>query len=78
MISIKITYDKQADILYIDLAKGRYEVSRKITDRIIVDVTKGGKVLGFEILDASRTIQSFNSARFMSGFRENNVSHAVA
>ncbi|MBI4066601.1 DUF2283 domain-containing protein [Candidatus Gottesmanbacteria bacterium] len=74
---MSITYDKQTDILSIDLAKGRYEVSKKITDRIIVDVTKQGKVLGIEILDASETIQSFNPTRLMSGFRENNVSHAV-
>ncbi len=78
MVTIKISYDKQTDILSIDLAKGRYEVSKKITDRIIVDVTKQGKVLGIEILDASETIQSFNPTRLMSGSRENNVSHAVA
>lgn len=74
---MNVTYDKQTDILSIDLAKGRYEVSKKITDRIIVDVTTQGKVLGIEILDASETIQSFNPARLMSGFRKNNASHAV-
>lgn len=78
MIFINITYDKQTDILSIDLAKGRYEVSKKITDRIIVDVTKSGKVLGFEILDASQTIQSFNPTGLLSGFRGNNRVHAVA
>ena len=46
---MSITYDKQTDILSIDLAKGGYEKSRKITDSIIVDVTKKGKVLGIEI-----------------------------
>lgn len=75
---MNISYDKQTDILSINLAKGRYEVSRKITDRIIVDVTKGGKVLGFEILDASQTIQSFNPAGLISGLRGNNRIHAVA
>lgn len=74
---MNITYDKLTDILSIDLAKGRYEVSRKITDGIIVDVTKQGKVLGIEILDASETIQSFNPVRIMSGWEQNN-SRAVA
>lgn len=60
---MNITYDKQTDILSIDLARGRYEISKKITDRIIVDVTNQGKVLGIEILDASETIQSFNPGR---------------
>ena len=71
---MSITYDKQTDILSIDLAKGGYEKSRKITDSIIVDVTKKGKVLGIEILDASETIQSFNPTRIMSGWDQNNNS----
>ncbi len=74
---MNIKYDKVTDILSIDLAKGRYEKSKKITDRIIVDVTKQGKVLGIEILDASETIQSFNAARLMSGWEQNN-NRAVA
>lgn len=74
---MNITYDKLTDILSIDLAKGRYEVSKKITDGIIVDVTKQGKVLGIEILDASETIQSFNPVHIMSGWEQNN-SRAVA
>lgn len=69
---MSITYDKQTDILSIDLAKGGYEKSRKITDSIIVDVTKKGKVLGIEILDASETIQSFNPTRIMSGWDQDN------
>jgi len=57
---MKITYDKKTDILSIDLARGRYEISKKVTGNIIVDVTKQGKVLSIEILDASETIQSFD------------------
>lgn len=75
---MNISYDKQTDIVSIDLAKGRYERSRKITDRIIVDIAKNGKVLGFEILDASETIHSFDPARLVSGSRNNTGSHAVA
>jgi len=74
---MNITYDKQTDILSIDLAKGRYEVSKKITDRIIVDVTKQGKVLGFEILDASETIQSFNPTCFMSALGAGKIPFAA-
>lgn len=75
---MNITYDKLTDILSIDLAKGGYEKSRKITDSIIVDVTRAGKVLGIEILDASETIQSFNPGRLMSELKDTNTSHAVA
>lgn len=57
---MKISYDNKVDALYINLAKGTYDVSKKITDAIIVDLTKDGKVLGIEILDASENIQKFD------------------
>ena len=53
-------YDKKIDVVYIELAKGKYEVSRKISDSIVVDEDKKGKVLGIEILDASKNISAFD------------------
>ena len=53
-------YDKKIDAAYIELAKGKYEVSRKISDSIVVDEDKKGKVLGIEILDASKNISAFD------------------
>jgi uncharacterized protein YuzE len=50
----------QTGLVYIDLAKGKYNKSKKITDDIIVDLTDSGKVLGIEILDTSENIQHFN------------------
>lgn len=57
---MKIHYDPKVDAVYIDLAKGKYEVSRKISDSILVDEDKKGKVLGIEILDASENISAFD------------------
>jgi uncharacterized protein YuzE len=57
---MKINYDPKVDAVYIDLAKGRYEVSREISDSIVVDEDKKGKVLGIEILDASKNISAFD------------------
>lgn len=57
---MKIHYDPKVDAVYIDLAKGKYEVSRKISDSIVVDEDKKGKVLGIEILDASENIPAFD------------------
>ena len=57
---MKIHYDQKVDAVYIDLAKGKYEVSRKISDSIVVDEDKKGKVLGIEILDASKNISAFD------------------
>lgn len=63
---MSIAYDPKVDALYIGLAKGTYDVSKKITDRIVVDMTKKGKVLGIEILDASETIQFFDPSGYQS------------
>lgn len=57
---MKIHYDPKVDAVYIDLAKGKYEVSREISDSIVVDEDKNGKVLGIEILDASENIPAFD------------------
>ena len=53
---MKITYDKKVDAMYIRLRKGTYDHTKKVTDDILVDVSKKGEVLGLEILDASRNI----------------------
>ena len=50
---MKIHYDPKADAMYIQLAKGKYEVSREISDSVIVDEDKKGKILGVEVLDVS-------------------------
>lgn len=60
---MKIHYDPKADAMYIQLAKGKYEVSREISDSVIVDEDKKGKILGVEVLDVS--------AVFGPKFREN-------
>lgn len=57
---MKIRYDKKIDAMYIKLAKGKYDNTRKISDVILVDEDKKGKVLGIEILDASENISAFD------------------
>jgi uncharacterized protein YuzE len=59
ILAMNITYDKTIDAIYIHLNKGRYAKSKKVTDDILVDVNKQGKVLGMEILDASKNITAF-------------------
>ncbi len=57
---MKMRYDKKVDAVYIELAKGLYDSSRKVSDVIVVDEDKKGKVLGIEILDASKNINAFD------------------
>lgn len=53
-------YDPKVDAVYIELAKGKYEVSREISDSVVVDEDKNGKILGIEILDAKKNITAFD------------------
>lgn len=57
---MKIRYDSKVDAMYIKLADGNYDTTRKITDSILVDEDKSGKVLGIEILDAKANIEAFD------------------
>lgn len=57
---MKINYDPKVDVMYIELAKGKYDASRVVSDFVVVDEDKNGKVLGIEILDATESIPSFD------------------
>lgn len=50
----KIWYDKEEDILNIELQKGEYWKSIELEKGIIVDITKEGVITGIEILRASK------------------------
>ncbi len=54
---MKITYDKKADAMYIYFQKGK-KVARTIelADLLIADLDKLGKVIGIEVLCASRQL----------------------
>lgn len=60
---MKIKYDKKIDAVYFEFAKGNYSRSRKISDSVLVDEDKNGKILGVEILDASKNIEKFSPAK---------------
>lgn len=57
---MKISYDSKVDAMSIKLAKGKYDSTRKISDTILVDEDKKGRVLSIEILDASINIPAFD------------------
>lgn len=51
---MKISYDPKVDAMYIRFKSGKYDHTKKVTNEIMVDVTKNGDVLGLEILDAKK------------------------
>ncbi len=54
----KISYDKDADAMYIKVDKGKYEVSEEIENGIILDLDKKGKILGVEILNVKSRLRN--------------------
>jgi len=53
---MKISYDKEADAMYIEFQKGEFATNKKIDDFTIIDLDKKGNILGIELLDVSKRI----------------------
>jgi uncharacterized protein YuzE len=54
---MKIYYDGKADLLYIRFDEGRHQVvNRRVTEDIVLDIEDDDKIIGIEILDASKHI----------------------
>ena len=50
---MKIDYDTVADAIYFTIRQGKAAKSVEVNDRLVVDLSAKGEVLGIEILDAS-------------------------
>lgn len=53
---MKITYDSEADALYISLRKASAADAIDIEEGVVADLDGDGHVIGFEILDASKRL----------------------
>ena len=53
---MKISYDKEADAMYIEFRKGDFSRNKKIDDFTVVDFDENGNLLGIELIDASKRI----------------------
>lgn len=51
---MKITYDKEADAMYIEFLDREFDINKKIDDNTIIDLDKDGNILGIEILNVSK------------------------
>jgi uncharacterized protein YuzE len=50
----KIEYDKTVDALYVYAGSGKVHKTIKLNNRVLFDVDKKGKIVGIEVLDASK------------------------
>ena len=53
---MEITYDKEADAMYIKFREGKFSKNKKIDDFTIIDLDESENILGIELLDVSRRI----------------------
>jgi len=53
---MNITFDKEADALYIEFSKGEFGSNKEIDDNTIIDLDKKGNILGIEMLSVSKRI----------------------
>ena len=56
---MQISYDKEADALYIRLLEGDFQCrSVRVTDDISIDFAAGEKVVGIKVLGASHLVKN--------------------
>jgi len=53
---VRIEYDSKADAMYIWLRKAKYDVSEELAENVIIDLDKRGRIIGIEVLDASKNL----------------------
>ena len=53
-----VSYNDKTDLLYIRLDDRRQEViNRRVSDDVVLDIGEGDKIIGIEILDASKHVK---------------------
>ena len=53
---MKINFDSKNDVMRIKFQDGKYDLSKEVSDGIIIDLTKDNKIIAIEILDVSEKI----------------------
>ena len=53
---MKITFDKEADAVYIELSNGEFASNKKIDNETIIDLDKEGRIIAIELLNVSKKI----------------------
>ena len=53
---MKITFDKEADAIYIEFSTGEFKSNKKIDEDTIIDLDEKGNILGIELLNVANRI----------------------
>jgi uncharacterized protein YuzE len=55
-LMVRVEYDEKADAMYIWLRKAKYDVSEELAENVVIDLDKNGRIIGIEVLDASKNL----------------------
>ena len=66
---MKITFDKEADAMYIEVSDEEFAKNRKIDSETIIDLDANGKIIGIELLNVSKRM----AKDFLSDIRVQNL-----
>ncbi len=53
---MRTIYDETTDSLFVRLAEGKIAESEEVRPGLVVDYDAAGRIVAFEVLDASRTL----------------------
>jgi|TARA_B100001964_G_scaffold231770_1_gene286790 uncharacterized protein YuzE len=53
---MEISYDKEADAMYIEFQKEKFNKNKKIDDFTVIDMDDKDNILGIELLNVSKRI----------------------
>ncbi len=66
---MKITFDKEADAVYIEISNEEFVKNKKIDNETIIDLDKNSRIIGIELLNVSKRM----AKDFLSDVRIQNL-----
>ena len=55
-LMVRVEYDEKSDAMYIWLRKAKYDISEELAENVVLDLDKNGRIIGIEVLDASKNL----------------------
>jgi uncharacterized protein YuzE len=55
-LMVRVEYDEKADAIYVWVRRGKYDVSEELAENVILDLDRKGRIIGIEVLDASKNL----------------------
>jgi uncharacterized protein YuzE len=65
-LMVRVEYDQKADAMYIWLRKAKYDISEELAENVVLDLDKNGRIIGIEVLGASKNLGKELVTRILS------------